>query len=51
VDYDEPALQAEMSRRDRIEIAVRLGAGKAQAVAWGSDLTAEYIRINADYRT
>ncbi|OPZ17981.1 MAG: Arginine biosynthesis bifunctional protein ArgJ [candidate division BRC1 bacterium ADurb.BinA364] len=49
--YDEPPLQAEMRRRDRIVIEVDLGAGPAKATAWGSDLSAEYIRINADYRT
>jgi len=49
--YDEPALQGEMRRRERIEIAVHLGAGKARAMAWGADLSEEYIRINADYRS
>ena len=34
---------------DDIEIAVDLGLGAGEAVAWGCDLTAEYVRINADY--
>ena len=32
-----------------IEIAVNLGLGACKAVAWGCDLTCEYVRINADY--
>ncbi len=32
-----------------IEIAVDLGLGACEAVAWGCDLTAEYVRINAEY--
>lgn len=40
------ALEAE-----RVEIVVHLRAGTARAVAWGCDLTEEYVRINADYTT
>jgi glutamate N-acetyltransferase/amino-acid N-acetyltransferase len=32
-----------------IEIEVSLGLGDGQAVAWGCDLSAEYVRINAEY--
>ena len=39
---------ADMSGQD-IEIAVDLGVGDCDAVAWGCDLTAEYVRINAEY--
>jgi len=39
---------ADMSGKD-IEIAVDLGVGGCDAVAWGCDLTAEYVRINAEY--
>ncbi len=38
----------DMSGTD-IEIAVDLGLGAYEAVAWGCDLTCEYVRINADY--
>jgi len=38
----------DMSRTD-IEIAVDIGLGACEAVAWGCDLTCEYVRINADY--
>ena len=34
-----------------IEIEVDLGLGDGQAVAWGCDLSAEYVRINAEYMT
>ena len=34
-----------------IEITVDLGLGSGRARVWTCDLTHEYIRINADYRT
>ncbi|HJW48192.1 MAG TPA: bifunctional glutamate N-acetyltransferase/amino-acid acetyltransferase ArgJ [Candidatus Limnocylindria bacterium] len=34
-----------------IEIEVTLGLGDGQAVAWGCDMSAEYVRINAEYMT
>jgi glutamate N-acetyltransferase / amino-acid N-acetyltransferase len=34
-----------------VTILVELGMGKAQATAWGCDLSYEYVRINGDYRT
>jgi len=34
-----------------IEIAADLGLGDGSAEAWGCDLSAEYVRINADYTT
>ena len=34
-----------------IGINVSLGQGSGQAVAWGCDLTYEYVKINGDYRT
>ncbi len=34
-----------------IEIAVSLGLGQGSAEAWGCDLSAEYVRINAHYTT
>lgn len=32
-------------------IEVKLGEGSAQAVAWGCDLSYDYVRINASYRS
>lgn len=34
-----------------IEILVSLGDGACASVAWGCDLTYDYVRINGDYRT
>jgi glutamate N-acetyltransferase/amino-acid N-acetyltransferase len=36
---------------DEIKIIVHIGAGKKQATAWGCDLSYDYVRINASYRT
>jgi glutamate N-acetyltransferase/amino-acid N-acetyltransferase len=32
-------------------VSVGLGAGRATSTVWTCDLSAEYVRINADYRT
>ncbi|MBR5519245.1 MAG: bifunctional glutamate N-acetyltransferase/amino-acid acetyltransferase ArgJ [Clostridia bacterium] len=34
-----------------IRMLVSLNAGNADAVAWGCDLTYDYVKINGDYRT
>jgi glutamate N-acetyltransferase/amino-acid N-acetyltransferase len=34
-----------------LRIRIELGAGKGKAEAWGTDLSEEYVRINADYTT
>ncbi len=51
--FDERAPQAaEYLTRDRLEITVDLGVGGPEdATIWTCDLSAEYVRINADYRT
>lgn len=49
-----PFDEAEAQRRldaPEVEVRVHLGAGRAQSWLWTCDLTAEYIRINASYRT
>jgi glutamate N-acetyltransferase/amino-acid N-acetyltransferase len=38
-------------RQKEISIGVDLGLGAGKARAWGTDLSAEYVRINADYTT
>jgi glutamate N-acetyltransferase/amino-acid N-acetyltransferase len=45
------ASAAEILKRDTIDIAVSLGSGDASATIWGCDLSAEYVRINGEYRT
>jgi glutamate N-acetyltransferase/amino-acid N-acetyltransferase len=42
---------AEILKRDTIDIEVSLGAGAESATVWGCDLSAEYVRINGEYRT
>jgi glutamate N-acetyltransferase / amino-acid N-acetyltransferase len=48
--FDEPAVAAAMHAQE-VLIEVDLAAGEAEASAWGCDLTADYVRINAEYRT
>jgi glutamate N-acetyltransferase/amino-acid N-acetyltransferase len=36
---------------DHVDIDVELGTGPAEATVYGCDLSAEYVRINADYTT
>ena len=50
--YDEHAPQAaEYLRGTDLTVGVDLGAGGAASTVWTCDLSAEYVRINADYRT
>ncbi len=36
---------------DQVDILVTLNSGNGKATAWGCDLTYDYVKINADYRT
>ena len=50
--HDENADQAgEYFKRDTVDIEVSLGNGAAEATIWGCDLSAEYVKINGEYRT
>jgi glutamate N-acetyltransferase / amino-acid N-acetyltransferase len=50
--YDEAAPQAAAYLKGKdISLSVNLGAGQASSTVWTCDLSAEYVRINADYRT
>jgi glutamate N-acetyltransferase/amino-acid N-acetyltransferase len=42
---------AEYLKGAELTIGVDLGAGSASSTVWTCDLSAEYVRINADYRT
>jgi len=42
---------AELLRGDKVEILIDLAAGRAEATAWGCDLTYDYVRINSQYTT
>ena len=48
--YSEEAVSAYMKNAD-LRIRVDLGLGQGRATIWTCDLTAEYIAINADYRS
>ena len=50
--YDDAApLAAEYLKGTELTVGVDLGAGRAHSIVWTCDLSAEYVRINADYRT
>lgn len=42
---------APVLRRPEYGLALCLGVGEAEAVFWTTDLSAEYVRFNADYKT
>jgi glutamate N-acetyltransferase/amino-acid N-acetyltransferase len=42
---------AAVMARDEYEIRIELGRGSAEEVVWTTDLSYEYVRINAEYRT
>jgi glutamate N-acetyltransferase/amino-acid N-acetyltransferase len=50
LDFNEAAVARAMNA-DTVTIDVGLGVGEATARAWGCDLSAEYVSINADYHT
>ncbi len=41
----------EILLEDEIQIIIKVGNGNGEAVAWGCDLTYDYVKINGDYRT
>ncbi len=50
VDFSEELAKKILSQ-DEVKIAVDLKLGGCKAVAWGCDLTYDYVKINGDYRT
>jgi glutamate N-acetyltransferase/amino-acid N-acetyltransferase len=50
VEHEEAEANAALAEGE-VRIAVRLGEGDFSAVAWGCDLSYEYVRINGSYRT
>ena len=50
--HDEASSEAaRYLRNHEVSVAVDLGVGSASSTVWTCDLSAEYVRINADYRT
>jgi glutamate N-acetyltransferase / amino-acid N-acetyltransferase len=50
LDYDAAAVSAAMNA-DEVVFGIDLAAGSERGEAWGCDLSAEYVRINAEYTT
>ena len=50
VDFSEEEA-AKVLAEDEVRILVELGDGVGSAVAWGCDLSYDYVKINGDYRT
>lgn len=48
--YSESA-GAQVLERDEFSVHIDLGAGDAEETVWTTDLSYEYVRINAEYRT
>lgn len=57
--FDRAAASAYLSERacggylvdDTVQIRLSLGDGEGQGIAWGCDLSDQYVRINADHTT
>jgi glutamate N-acetyltransferase / amino-acid N-acetyltransferase len=47
----DPAAVSEAMGVDEVKIRVVLGQGQASGIAWGCDLTYDYVKINAEYTT
>lgn len=50
VDFDED-VATNVLNNDEFTIVVDMRSGEYDATAWGCDLTYDYVKINADYRT
>lgn len=50
VTFDDEEMQ-DVMQADEIKITVDLHAGEAEGMAWGCDLSYDYVKINALYRT
>jgi glutamate N-acetyltransferase/amino-acid N-acetyltransferase len=48
--FDEETAKA-ILLHDESDILITLGDGEAEAKAYGCDLTYDYVKINADYRS
>jgi glutamate N-acetyltransferase/amino-acid N-acetyltransferase len=51
VPFDGPAVSAAMAASYNTAVVLILDEGSSSARFWTSDLTAEYVRLNADYHT
>lgn len=49
-DYSEES-GSEVMARDELEVTIKLGRGGVRETVWTADLSHDYVRINAEYRT
>ena len=49
-DYSEKKA-TELLSGEKVVITADMNMGEAEATAWGCDLTYDYVKINADYRS
>jgi len=49
-EYDEPTA-AQIMAADDVQIKITVGAGDSTATVWTTDLSYDYVRINAEYRS
>lgn len=50
IDFDEN-FAVKIMKEDEVTVFVDMHEGEAEATAWGCDLTYDYVKINADYRS
>ncbi len=50
LDFDEDKAVSIM-KEEEVTVFIDMNEGEAAATAWGCDLTYDYVKINADYRT
>jgi glutamate N-acetyltransferase/amino-acid N-acetyltransferase len=51
VAFDEAAVSSSMRENRDTAVVLRFGEGQERCRFWTTDLTADYVRLNADYRT
>ncbi|MEO0488491.1 MAG: bifunctional ornithine acetyltransferase/N-acetylglutamate synthase [Cyanobacteria bacterium J06659_2] len=49
--YLTTAAEGDYLKTDTVAIAISVGSGPGQGIAWGCDLSYDYVRINAEYTT
>jgi glutamate N-acetyltransferase / amino-acid N-acetyltransferase len=51
VEFDDPVVSASIRENRDTSVVLQFAEGDAKIRFWTTDLTAEYVRLNADYRT
>jgi len=51
VEFDDPLVSKSIRENRETSVVLRFSEGDAKIRFWTTDLTAEYVRLNADYRT